>query len=310
MTDRPQPLLARALEAAANAVMIADRDGRIVWVNDAFCRLSGYARDEVVGRTPGLLKSGKQSPEFYRGLWETILAGRTWQGELVERRRDGSLWTASQVITPLLDEAGAVTHFVAIQHDVTASTEAREAIQRLAFHDSLTGLPNRVSFLETLGRAIGRAAPEGRPLALLYLDLDEFKPINDAMGHAAGDALLIAVGERLRGAVRKTDVVARLGGDEFAVLLTDVEHADMAAALAGKLVGRIGQPYMLNGRRVEVGASIGISLYPRDGGTVDELLQHADAAMYAAKARGRRQYRFFDPEPGPVTVARSARGAG
>jgi diguanylate cyclase len=296
LTDRPQPLLARALEAAADAVFIADREGRIVWVNDAFCRLSGYGRDEAIGRTPGLLKSGKQSPDFYRELWETILAGRTWQGELVERRRDGSLWTASQVVTPLLDEAGQVTHFVAIQHDVTASTREREEIQRLAFHDGLTGLPNRISFLDLLDRAIVRAGAEGQLFALLYLDLDRFKPVNDALGHAAGDQLLIAVAERLRAAVRKTDTVARLGGDEFAVLLTDVEHPEVAAAaLAGKLVDRISQPYMLNRRRIEIGASVGISVYPGDGATADALLSHADAAMYAAKAHGRQQFRFFDP---------------
>lgn len=308
MADRPQPLLARALEAAANAVFIADRNGRIVWVNDAFCRLSGYGRDEAIGRTPGLLKSGRQSADFYRELWETILAGRTWQGEVVERRRDGSLWTANQVITPLLDESGAITHFVAIQHDVTANAEAREAIERLAFHDSLTGLPNRASFLESLGRAIARASVEHRMLALLYLDLDDFKPVNDALGHAAGDQLLIAVAERLRGAVRKTDVVARLGGDEFAVLLTDVAHPDVAGALAAKLVERISQPYMLNRRRIAVGGSIGISLFPRDGATTDELLSRADAAMYAAKAEGRRRYRHFGPGLGAAPAARAARG--
>jgi diguanylate cyclase (GGDEF)-like protein/PAS domain S-box-containing protein len=308
VADRPQPLLARALEAAANAVFIADRNGRIVWVNDAFCRLSGYGRDEAIGRTPGLLKSGRQSAEFYRELWETILAGCAWQGEVVERRRDGSLWTANQVITPLLDDSGTISHFVAIQHDVTASTQAREAIERLAFHDSLTGLPNRVSFLESLGRAIARAAAEHRVLALLYLDLDDFKPVNDALGHAAGDELLIAVAERLRGAVRKTDVVARLGGDEFAVLLTDVANPDVAGALAAKLVERIGQPYMLNRRRIAVGASIGISLFPRDGATTDELLSRADAAMYAAKAEGRRRYRYFEPGLGATPAACTRRG--
>jgi diguanylate cyclase (GGDEF)-like protein/PAS domain S-box-containing protein len=307
LTDRPQPLLARALEAAANAVFIADRDGRIVWVNDAFCRLSGYGRHEVVGRTPGLLKSGKQSAEFYRELWETILSGRTWQGELVERRRDGSLWTVSQVITPLLDEAGQVTHFVAIQHDVTATTREREEIQRLAFHDSLTGLPNRNSFLDSLARAIARAGVEHRLLALLFVDLDHFKPVNDALGHAAGDELLIAVAERLRAAVRKTDAVARLGGDEFAVLLTDVAHPDVAGALAQKLVDRIGQPYMLNGQRIVVGASIGVAFYPWDGATVDELLSRADAAMYAAKSQGRRRYRLFDPAAGAAPAARPPR---
>jgi len=305
--DRPQPLLARALEAAANAVFIADRDGRIVWVNDAFCRLSGYARDEVIGRTPGLLKSGKQGPGFYRALWETILAGRTWQGELVERRRDGSLWTASQVVTPLRDESGQVTHFVAIQHDVTASTLEREEIERLAFHDSLTGLPNRASFLESVAQAIARAAPERRLLALLYLDLDDFKPVNDALGHAAGDALLIAVAERLRGAMRRTDAVARLGGDEFAVLVTDLSDPAVAAGLAEKLVARIGQPYVLRGQPIRIGASVGIAMYPRHGATVDALLRHADAAMYAAKAGGRRQYRFYEPDISAAPAATPVR---
>jgi diguanylate cyclase len=309
LSDRPQPLLARALEAAANAVLIADRKGRIVWVNDAFCRLSGYGRGEAIGRTPGLLNSGKQGPDFYRDLWETILSGRTWQGELVERRRDGSLWTVSQVITPLLDDAGEVTHFVAIQHDVTATIRERGEIQRLAFHDSLTGLPNRNSFLDSLARAIGRAGAEHRLLALLFVDLDHFKPVNDALGHAAGDEVLIAVAERLRAAVRKTDTVARLGGDEFAVLLTDVAHPDVAGALAQKLVDRIGQPYMLNGQRIVVGASIGVAFYPWDGASVDELLSRADAAMYAAKSQGRRRYRLFDPDACAAPPARPPRSA-
>ena len=213
------------------------------------------------------------------------------------------------MITPLLGESGEVTHFVAIQHDVTAVSREYEEIRRLAYHDSLTGLANRASFLGLLDQALVRAGPERRLVALLYLDLDDFKPVNDAMGHAAGDELLIAVAERLRGAVRKTDTVARLGGDEFAVLLTDVDGPEVAAALAEKLVARIAQPYMLNGQRIEVGASVGISLHPRDGATVDALLSHADAAMYAAKARGRRQYRFFDPDDSAAAPARRARGA-
>jgi len=287
-------LLLRALETAANAIYVTDRSGRILWVNEAFCRQSGYQRDESVGRNPRLLNSGIQSPEIYRAMWETILSGRPWQGELVDRRRDGNLYTVDQVITPLVDSNMTVTHFVAIQHDVSEAARERDDIRKLAYYDSLTGLPNRVLILELLTQAIGHACTRRQMLAVMFLDLDHFKPVNDSHGHALGDRLLRAVAGRLRSAIRKTDVVARLSGDEFVIIVGKLEMPQVAAVLAQKLVDSIAQPFDFDGHEVSTGASIGISLYPEHGDAAATLINRADAAMYRAKATGRSHYCYFD----------------
>jgi diguanylate cyclase (GGDEF)-like protein/PAS domain S-box-containing protein len=288
-----QPLLARALEGAANAVLITDRAGRILWVNDAFCRLSGYSRQEALGRTPHILYSGAQGRELYRGMWQTILLGRPWQGELVERHRDGSLYTVSQVISPLLDASGRVTHFLAIQQDVSAGAKEREEIRRLAYLDAVTGLPNRAHFLALLSDALHQGTASDEGLAVMFLDLDRFKNVNDTLGHAVGDRLLKAAGERLCAALRKSDTVGRLGGDEFGIMARALGGASVAETLTQKLVNAIAQPFMLDDQRINIGASVGISLYPKDGDTPDVLLAHADSAMYRAKTEGRSCYRFF-----------------
>ena len=288
-----QALLARALEGAANAVLITDRTGRILWVNDAFCELSGYSRAEALGKTPHLVHSGMQAGDFYRRMWQTIGLGRPWQGELVERRRDGSLYTVSQVISPLLDAAGRVTHFLAIQEDVSAGAQERNEIRRLAYQDTVTDLPNRVHFMALLTEALLHAAAKNQLLAVMFLDLDHFKQVNDTLGHAMGARLLKAAGERLRTALRKSDTVARLGGDEFGILVRGLEGAAVADRLARKLVHALAQPFMLERQRIGIGASVGITLYPQDGQTADTLLAHADAAMYRAKTEGRARHRFY-----------------
>jgi len=297
--DPPVPdqrsLLARALEGAANAVLITDPAGRILWVNDAFCRLSGYSRQEAVGRTPHLLHSGVQDRDLYRSMWQTIGLGQPWRGELVERHRDGTLYTVSQVITPLLDASGQITHFLAIQEDVSAGAKERDAIRRLAYLDTVSGLPNRARFLALLTEALPHAAARQQALAVMFVDLDRFKDVNDSLGHAMGDKLLKAAGERLRAALRKSDTVGRLGGDEFAILAVALEDEAVAETLAQKLVNALAQPFMLDEHRVNIGASVGISLYPRHGDAPDVLLACADAAMYRAKTEGRSQQRMFDP---------------
>lgn len=303
MNKQQQELLARALESAANAILITDRDGHILWLNDAMCRLSGYGRQEVLGRTPHLFNSGKQDAAFYRDLWETILAGQPWQGVMVERRKDGTQYTVSQIITPLVDASGTITHFISIQHDVTVHEQESEKARWLAYHDVLTGLPNRAFFLEWLDRAIVQAADTHNQLAVLFIDLDHFKEVNDTLGHAAGDQLLIKAAERLMGAVRQSDMVARLGGDEFTILLYNVQAPDVASALAAKLVELISQPFVINELCANVGASVGISLYPADADTGELLLQHADAAMYLAKTAGRHCYRFYVPPGGDIPEA-------
>ncbi len=312
MDPNQQELLANALSSIAGAVFITDRDGRIVWANEAFSRLSGYAAHEALGRSPAMLKSGRQDAEFYRELWQTILAGNVWRGEVVARRKDGSLYAVDETITPLCDAAGNITHFIATLHDITSRKREGDRDHFLAYHDSLTGLPNRALVLRLLEQALAHCARSGRRLAVLFIDLDHFKLVNDTLGHQLGDLLLATVAERLRASVRKSDVVARLSGDEFTVIETDLVDSRPARALARTLVRALGRPFMLKGRDVQVGASVGISIYPDDGTSPEELLQRADLAMYRAKEQGRNRYCFYEAQQtgdpsGRVTETRPKR---
>ncbi|VVN77214.1 GGDEF domain-containing protein [Pseudomonas fluorescens] len=292
MIDYDQQLLVRALDAATNPVLITERTGCIVWINKAFCLLSGYTKPELVGKTPHLLSSGRQSTTFYRDLWLTLLAGLTWQGEMVERRKDGGSCTVNQVITPVLDHQGVVTHFIAILHNFTLMDDERANMQQLAFHDPLTGLPNRRLFLNLLDQAINYATKNQQSFALMFIDLDRFKSVNDTLGHACGDKLLVAVAERLGQSVRRSDVVSRLSGDEFAILITCMDQVDQLEALAHKLIAAINQPFMIEAQSIEVRISVGISLFPADGVSAEDLLGQADGAMYQAKKTGGNLCRF------------------
>lgn len=281
-----QLLLSHALASTANAIFITDVAGKIVWINEAFSRLSGYSKEDAIGCTPAILHSGKQGRSFYMQLWQTVQAGKVWQGELIERRKDGSLYTVDEIITPLFDEHGALTHFIAIQHDISQRQRESERHHHLAYHDVLTGLPNRANFLAVQAQAILQAKQAQHMLATLFLDLDKFKPVNDTLGHHIGDQLLAAVAERLRAAIREADNVARFGGDEFAILLTDLPDTAVATRLARKLLDILSQPFVLRGQTVTISASIGIAIYPADGDDSETLLMHADKAMYQAKSRG------------------------
>jgi len=285
-------LLARALETIANSIFITDAEGRIVWANVAFSRLSGYPVRDVIGRTPSFLKSGQQDAVFYADLWDTLRAGRVWHAEVIERHRDGSLYAVDEIITPLMDQDGQVSHFIAIQHDITQRRREAEQDHHLANHDVLTGLPNRLSFERTLRLALGCARREGQTLSVLFIDLDHFKSVNDGMGHLVGDLLLVMVAARMRSVIRETDLVARLGGDEFGVLLHDHGDAELAATLAAKLIAAVRQPYALEDHDVVIGASVGIARFPDHGESQGELLDRADTAMYAAKAAGGNTWRM------------------
>jgi diguanylate cyclase len=285
-------LLAKALSCAANAILLTDRSGKIVWANAAFCHLTGYGLHELLGESPALVKSGMQSEVFYAELWRTILAGNAWRGQMVDKRKDGSLYSVDETITPLLDEQGVITHFIAIQQDMTLQKDEQQRVQYLAYHDVLTGLPNRALFLDLEQQAMSYANRTQHGLALLYLDLDGFKGVNDLFGHAVGDRLLLAVADRLSAAIRKSDTVARFGGDEFAILLPDLVDTGVADSLASKLTKSIAQPFVIAEQELHVGVSIGVALYPSDGDTPDELIQKADQAMYLAKRRGGGSYQF------------------
>lgn len=290
-----QALLAKALALLDDPIFITDRDGHIVWVNEAFTVRSGYAPQEAIGRKPSLLGSGQQDASFYAALWETILAGRVWRGEVTERCKDGSFYVVEEVISPLRDADGTITHFAAIQHDITLRKQATERERFLAYHDALTGLANRVLFLDLLQQAMARSAQHKRTLAVLFMDIDRFKQVNDRFGHDIGDRLLAAIAQRLKSGVRKTaDAVARLGGDEFAILQTDLHGEQEAVALARKLVQAIAQPFVLQGQAVRASASIGITIYHDPGETPEELLRRADKAMYLAKKNGLDHCQLYD----------------
>lgn len=289
----PAPLLAAALASMASAIFITDANGVILWVNEAFTRLSGYAASEAVGATPAILNSGMQDQRFYSLLWKTILAGKVWQGEVIDRHKTGRLYVVDEIITPLVDQLGAPTHFIAIQHDITWRREESERERYLAYHDVLTGLPNRASFLAMLELALARAQRDTGRLAVLFIDLDKFKPVNDAFGHHVGDQLLSAVGGRLRAAIRKSDVVGRIGGDEFAAVLNHKVSPAQACRLAQKLLRILARRFTIGPHRVSIAGSIGLAFYPDDGLCVEQLMIHADAAMYQAKARGGGTYQCY-----------------
>lgn len=293
MDEKQQALLAQALSKAANAILVVNRNGRMIWANQAFRRLCGYERDELIGQTPSILRSGMQSPEFYHALWQTISSGQVWQGELVERNKDGDLYTVHQVITPLLDETGEVAYFLAIQHNIAEQTQEHGTIKQQAFYDELTGLPNRTRFLELLHQAAGYASLGEQKFTLMLVNLDRFKSINDTLGHATGDMLLIAAGKRLAAALNKDDIVAHLSRDEFAVLVANINQIDEVNRIASKLLETLSSSFLLNKHTVNTSASIGICIYPRDGDSGGLLLSRADAAMHLVKACGGNSYGYW-----------------
>jgi diguanylate cyclase (GGDEF)-like protein/PAS domain S-box-containing protein len=301
-------LLSVALETAANGIFITSREGRIEYVNPAFERLSGYAAREAIGQTPRLLKSGRQTAEFYRTVWETILRGHAWQGRVVNRRRTGELYTVTQTITPIANGDGVVTHFVAIHDDVTSQVEAEQRLRHMASHDFLTDLPNRYTLNERLDQEAQRVARHGGRLAVLLLDLDHFKSINDNYGHDSGDQLLVQVARRMRETARATDTLARLGGDEFALLQTDVHEPDGTADLALRLIRSLGPPFELDGQQIYTGGSVGIAMSGEGRADPAELMRQADLALYRVKEEGRNGFRFFEDSMNDEIQGRMALG--
>jgi len=285
--------LSRAVEQSANAVLITDCDGIIEYVNPWFTRITGYASEEVLGKTPRILKSGDTHPETYKRLWDTVLSGKEWTGELLNTKKNGELYWCLEVISPLKDDCGAITHFVAVTEDISERKQTEQTIRHLAFHDPLTGLPNRRLFNDRLHQAAALRHKKGNSFALMLLDLDRFKTVNDTLGHDVGDALLKAVAARLQGATRQGDTLARMGGDEFALIALDISQPEDMARLAEKLLAALKEPFQLCGHELHVSTSIGVTLYPADAADADALIKNADIALYRAKDLGRNNFQFF-----------------
>jgi len=297
--------LGRFLDHTVEAIIVTDAKTRIVYVNRSFARVTGYTWKEVSGKTPQLLHSGRQSPEFYAHMWKCIRSTGRWQGEIWNRRKNGEIYPEWLSITAVRGGSGKVGHYLAIFSDITLRKREEQELYDLATHDALTGLPNRYFFSERFRHAMVRAKRAASLVALLYLDLDGFKPVNDALGHRCGDRLLQAVSRRLKRSVREVDTVARLGGDEFAVILEQLSQPRDAAATARKVLQALARPYLLEGHKAKVTASIGIAVYPLDGDDVETLLKRADGAMYRAKSERRNDYRFWG-DPSNYTQANSA----
>ncbi|GAB4061349.1 putative bifunctional diguanylate cyclase/phosphodiesterase [Uliginosibacterium sediminicola] len=286
-------LSAAVFEHSQEGIIITDADNRIVTVNEAFSQITGYSTDEAVGQSPNFIASGRHDKDFYAQMWASILGTGHWKGELWNRDKQGEIRPYWYSISVVRDNGGAIANYVAIFSDITEHRLALQRIEFLAHHDTLTNLPNRVLTLDRFQHASATARRDGTGVALLYIDLDNFKYVNDSFGHKAGDQLLKIAAERLKQQVRETDTVSRQGGDEFLVILPNVADEAVVLRIAAGILEALARSFEIEGHALGISASIGITLFPQHGKDFDTLLKNADAAMYAAKAAGKNTCRQF-----------------
>ncbi len=298
-------ITARVFDQAGEAILVTDPAGIIQTINPAFTRITGYSREEALGRPIKMLKSGNHSPPFYAAIWEALLGRGFWQGEIWNRRKNGEIYPEWLTINRVDDGNGALQHFVAVFSDITSIKDSQRKVEYLATHDTLTGLPNRALFHDQLRHALARARRDKSRVALMFIDLDHFKSINDNLGHDAGDELLRQAALRLKALVRDVDTVARLGGDEFTAVLQDADD-EVANQVGRRILDDLATAFDIGGRSLFVSASVGIAFYPEDGGDSATLIKAADNAMYRAKEQGRQRLEFFKPEMHDRLLKRAA----
>ncbi|MCG7896036.1 MAG: EAL domain-containing protein [Candidatus Thiodiazotropha taylori] len=295
-TDEKLKQAAAVYESTQEAVTITDPSPKIVAVNRAFTEITGYQESEVLGKNPSVLKSGRHDELFYESMWRELTSTGRWQGEIWNRRKSGEVYPEWLNISAVLDEGGLISHYVAVFSDISLLKQSESQLERMAHYDPLTGLPNRILLFSRIEHAIQRAKRSGHPLAVLFLDLDNFKNVNDSLGHPTGDRLLKVLAERIQLRLRSEDTVARIGGDEFVILIENMAYETDLAELAEVIIKEVTKPAKLDNHELSVGGSIGISIYPENGKTVTDLIKNADAAMYLAKERGRNSYQFYTPQ--------------
>ncbi len=299
-------LFARIFDTINEGVVVTDSTNNIVSVNPAFSSITGYSAAEAIGNNPRMLHSGLMDKVFYDKMWQSINKTGRWQGEISDRRKNGESYVEWLSISTMKDERGEFSHHIAVVSDISERKAAEEHMVYIAQHDFLTDLPNRMMLHDRLTQAIAHAGREHRKVAVMFLDLDRFKAINDTLGHLVGDKLLKVVASRISSVARVSDTVSRLGGDEFAIMLPYIENMDDIATIAVKLLTSVAGPCVIDGNDIEVTTSIGISVFPEDGNDSESLIAHADAAMYQAKGSGRNNYQFFTYEMNRRTLERMA----
>jgi len=286
-------LSAKVFEVSMEGIAITDANAVIQNVNASFESITGYSADEAVGRPTRILQSGMHAGEFYAGMWNKLTAGESWAGEIWNKRKSGEVYPQWMTICSVRDTRGTISNYICVFQDITESKKQQRDIEFQAYHDSLTALPNRAHLDDRLHNALARSQRRGTKLGLLFLDLDNFKAVNDSLGHDVGDKLLAVLAERMRTVVRSEDTLARLGGDEFVILLTEIDTPDDAANAARRVSAVLRQTVPLNGYDIKTTASIGIAIHPQDGETAQDLIKHADLAMYRAKTVGGDAWHFF-----------------
>ncbi len=287
-------LSGKVSDSIEEGIIVTNSHNEIVLVNQAFVKLTGYSFQEVEGKNPSLLSSGWHAPEFYAQMWEEIHTAGSWRGEIWNKRKDGSIFLEELSVTSIADNLGVVTHFVGTFSDITVRKELEAKVHHQAYHDMLTGLPNRSLLQDRLQQALLLAQRNRKLLGVMYVDLDRFRQINDQLGHMIGDKLLQVMAERLSQILRASDTIARIGGDELVILLPDLQHRDDCGRLAEKVSQEIAKPCHIDGHELSMTCSIGISVYPEDTSELSTLLKYADHALYKAKNLGGNNYRYYD----------------
>ena len=292
--EQKTKLAASVFIHARESIVITDATATIIDVNNAFTRITGFSREEAIGQNPSFIQSGRQSPEFYADMWQALLKEGYWSGEIWNRRKNGEVYPVLQTISAVLDEQGITTHYVALGNDITRLKEHQSQLEHIAHYDLLTSLPNRSLLADRLSQAMLQFSRHKQSLAVVFLDLDGFKTVNDVYGHGMGDELLIALSVRMNEALREGDSLARIGGDEFVAVLTDLTTVEDCEPILERLLLATSEPVTIGDIVLNVSASMGVTLYPQDKVNADQLIRHADQAMYIAKQLGKNRYHLFD----------------
>jgi len=291
-------LMGKVFENAEEGVMITDASSNILNVNQSFTSVTHYTKEEVVGKKPSILHSGQHDKGFYERMWAILLRDYRWQGEIWNRRKNNDIYPEWLSITAVFDDNEDVSHYIGIFSDVSTENEGSERLYRLAHYDSLCDLPNRLLFYDRLRQSLSRSRRNDQRIAVMFMDLDGFKQVNDQFGHSVGDELLQLVSKRVVEILRESDTIARIGGDEFTLIINDIDSIDSINTIANKILSTLMEPYSLHDQSFNVSASIGISLYPYNSEDMNTLVKQADIAMYKAKKEGKNRYEFYEKSMG------------